>query len=107
MSGALAGGVCVTGLLPRAQSWVIAVLMLLVAAAPLNAADDEEKGPLADFYSYLPATPDISLPDINIPFWTDDLKKANRQIENAGRVIDAYVAEAKRATEAIEKVPAQ
>ncbi len=71
-----------TGLLPRAQSCVLAVLLLLTAVLPLNAADDEEKGPLADFYSYLPATPDISLPDINIPFWTDDLKKAKKAYRN-------------------------
>ena len=30
------------------------------------------------FYSYLPAAPDIRLPEFSIPFWTDDLKKAKR-----------------------------
>src|SRR4051812_7067314 len=30
----------------------------------------------ADFYSYLPAAPDIKAPNLDfIPFWTDDLKK--------------------------------
>ena len=46
--------------------------------APATAADDEQKGPLSEFYSYLPAAPDIHLPEISIPFWTDDLKKAKR-----------------------------
>lgn len=46
--------------------------------APATAADDDEKGPLSQFYSYLPAPPDIHLPEISIPFWTDDLKKAKR-----------------------------
>jgi hypothetical protein len=33
----------------------------------------------SDFYSYLPAAPDIKAPDLDfIPFWTDDLKKAKR-----------------------------
>jgi uncharacterized protein len=42
------------------------------------AADEGANGPLADFYSYLPAPPDLKIPDISIPFWTDDLKKAKR-----------------------------
>lgn len=46
--------------------------------APAAAADEDGKGPIADFYSYLPAAPDIHLPEISIPFWTDDLKKAKR-----------------------------
>jgi uncharacterized protein len=53
---------------------LIALAAVLVLSAPLRAED----GPLADFYSYLPAAPELSLPDINIPFWTDDLKKAKR-----------------------------
>jgi TPR repeat protein len=33
----------------------------------------------SDFYSYLPAAPDIKAPDLDfIPFWTDDLKRAKR-----------------------------
>jgi hypothetical protein len=36
------------------------------------------------FFRYLPATPDLKLPKINlVPFWTDDLKKAKRAY-NAG-----------------------
>ena len=57
---------------------VFAALVLAAMFAPATAADDETKGPLADFYSYLPAPPDLKLPEINIPFWTDDLKKAKR-----------------------------
>ena len=59
-------------------SLLIAIVLLAAAA---HAADDEE-GPIADFYSYLPAAPDIRLPEINIPFWTDDLKKAKRAYRN-------------------------
>lgn len=64
-------------------SWVTAILLsLLVLAVPSRAADED--GPLADFYSYLPAAPDLKLPEINIPFWTDDLKKA-RKAYRAGK----------------------
>jgi len=63
---------------------VHAVLVLLglavLAAAPARA--DPEGGPLAEFYSYLPAAPDLSIPEISIPFWTDDLKKAKRAYKN-------------------------
>ncbi len=58
---------------------VLVVLSLLVASVPLRADDS---GPLAEFYSYLPAAPDLKLPEISIPFWTDDLKKAKRAYRN-------------------------
>jgi hypothetical protein len=45
---------------------VLAVFALLLPAA----AADDGKGPFAEFYSYLPAKPDIKLPEISIPFWT-------------------------------------
>lgn len=32
----------------------------------------------SDFFSYLPAAPSLNLPEISIPFWTDDLKKAKK-----------------------------
>lgn len=54
----------------------LAALVMAMTATPSLAAD--RKGPIAEFYSYLPAAPDISLPDISIPFWTDDLNKAKR-----------------------------
>lgn len=56
----------------------LAVLIFSLMLAPATAADDDTKGPLADFYSYLPAPPELKIPEINIPFWTDDLKKAKR-----------------------------
>ena len=57
---------------------VLAVCALMMMLVPSAAADDDEQGPLAEFYSYLPAAPDIHLPEFSIPFWTDDLKKAKR-----------------------------
>ncbi len=51
---------------------------LLAVASPAAASDDTDPGPFAGFYSYLPAAPDLKLPEISIPFWTDDLKKAKR-----------------------------
>lgn len=59
---------------------VFALFALLLPAAA--AGDDENSGPLTEFYSYLPAAPDIKLPEISIPFWTDDLKKAKRAYRN-------------------------
>ena len=49
---------------------VLRVAMLFSGEA--RAAD--ENGPLAEFYSYLPAAPELRIPEITIPFWTDDLK---------------------------------
>lgn len=57
---------------------VLALAAMLLLLVPAAAADDDEKGPLSEFYSYLPAAPDIHLPEFSIPFWTDDLKKAKR-----------------------------
>lgn len=66
-----------------AGNLVLALFLGLASAAPLRAGDtDEEPGALSEFYSYLPAVPDLSIPDINIPFWTDDLKKAKRSYKN-------------------------
>ena len=56
----------------------LAVLVFAVAAVTVSPQAADREGPTADFYSYLPAAPDISLPEIDIPFWTDDLKKARR-----------------------------
>ncbi len=60
----------------------LAIVFALLVSAGESKAADEDRGPLADFYSYLPATPDFGLPEINIPFWTDDLKKAKRAYRN-------------------------
>ena len=54
----------------------LAVCFALLLAGTARAAEDE--GLMSEFYSYLPAAPDIHLPKIEIPFWTDDLKKAKR-----------------------------
>ena len=60
---------------------VIATVALIAAwfAAHLDSASAQDGGWTSDFYSYLPAAPDIKTPDLDfIPFWTDDLKKAKR-----------------------------
>ncbi|MCB1379537.1 MAG: sel1 repeat family protein [Alphaproteobacteria bacterium] len=57
---------------------MILVGVWFVCAQPVAAGAADDSGPLADFYSYLPAAPEIRLPEINIPFWTDDLKKAQK-----------------------------
>lgn len=62
----------------RIRHLALAACAMGLMLAPATAADDDGKGPLAEFYSYLPAAPDIHLPEISIPFWTDDLKKAKR-----------------------------
>ena len=69
----------------RRLAGYLALVMVLgfAFAAPLRAGDTEdEPGALSEFYSYLPAVPELSIPDINIPFWTDDLKKAKRSYKN-------------------------
>ena len=70
----------------------LAACALFAFVMPGFAADDDEKGPLAEFYSYLPAAPDIKLPEISIPFWTDDLKKAKRAYRNGeyGRALKLF-----------------
>jgi uncharacterized protein len=62
-----------------ARNAVIAfVALVLLGLSSLAHADDD-----AGFFSYLPAVPKLSLPDINIaPFWTDDLKKAKNAYSN-------------------------
>ena len=65
----------------RSASFALLV-MLCIVAWPAGGTRADDNGPLADFYSYLPATPDLSIPDIRIPFWTDDLKTAKRAYKN-------------------------
>jgi uncharacterized protein len=65
----------------------LAILLLFgVVLSGTGAADAADNGAdpgfLSEFYSYLPAAPEIRLPEINIPFWTDDLKKAKRAYQN-------------------------
>jgi uncharacterized protein len=54
---------------------VICGLFLLATSLPSKAAEPDEG---AGFFDYLPARPEIRLPKIDIPFWTDDLKIARR-----------------------------
>jgi uncharacterized protein len=61
----------------------VAAALLLAVAALIRPSLAADEGPLSDlasdFYSYLPAAPEIKAPDFDfIPFWTDDLKKAKR-----------------------------
>jgi hypothetical protein len=63
----------------NARRFVLALLAIFFVPAQLFApAQAEEAGVMTEFYSYLPAVPDIKLPEINIPFWTDDLKRAKK-----------------------------
>lgn len=66
----------------QARSVFIALLATLLLGFS-NAAPAQEQENDAGFFSYLPATPKINLPDIDIiPFWTDDLKKAKKAYSN-------------------------
>ena len=60
----------------------LAMLLAVIVpgAAGAHAADGtpDDPGFIAEFYSYLPAAPTITLPEISIPFWTDDLKTAKK-----------------------------
>jgi uncharacterized protein len=54
-----------------------AVILVCVATGSSHAAEPkEDEG--AGFFDYLPAAPELKLPKIDIPFWTDDLKVARR-----------------------------
>ncbi len=65
-----------------ARDAVLALFVTLFLLAHLSPARAEDTGVMADFYSYLPAAPEIKLPEISIPFWTDDLKKAKKAYNN-------------------------
>jgi hypothetical protein len=58
----------------------VLALLVLVLIQPRGARADE--GVFADFYSYLPAAPEINLPEIDILFWTDDFKKGKKAYKN-------------------------
>jgi uncharacterized protein len=60
---------------------VLATVAVIAAwfAFTMDSARAEDGSWTSDFYSYLPAAPDIKAPDLDfIPFWTGDLKKAKR-----------------------------
>lgn len=62
----------------------MAVALLAVFGLARDArSDDTISDFAAEFYSYLPATPDIKAPNLNfVPFWTDELKKAKKAYKN-------------------------
>jgi uncharacterized protein len=50
--------------------------MICLAIGPdVNAAEQDQA---AGFFDYLPAAPELKLPELKIPFWTNDLKKAQK-----------------------------
>ena len=59
---------------------LIALLaMVLLGLSPVARAGEGDAG----FFSYLPAAPKLSLPNLDIiPFWTDDLKKGKKAYSN-------------------------
>jgi uncharacterized protein len=64
---------------PAVALWALLVGLVLYAALglrPAQAAEEDQGGLLSGFHSYLPATPELKMPKLEIPFWTDDLKKA-------------------------------
>jgi uncharacterized protein len=68
---------CVGAALAATLLWIPSL------AGPSRAADDPISDLASEFYSYLPAAPEIRAPDFDfIPFWTDDLKKAKRAYKN-------------------------
>jgi len=66
--------------LPRTVLAAVLALLLLAPLSPRAARADE--GVFTEFYSYLPATPELHMPEIDIPFWTDDFKKGKRAYKN-------------------------
>ena len=62
----------------RKAGLVLLAAVLILTAAPAQAGERDDEAASAGFFHYLPAPPKLKLPTINIPFWTDDLKKARR-----------------------------
>ncbi len=102
----------------------VAAIGFVIAAfsvTPVLAAESipEES---AGFFDYLPAAPELKLPKIDIPFWTDDLKKARRaynrgdysralkffrrEFEDGNVVADWYLAHMYRLGQGVQKDPA-
>jgi hypothetical protein len=76
--------------------WRVACACAAIAlSSPAWATDESSSWPLAGFHSYLPAAPELKLPEISIPFWTDDLKKAKRAYKNGNyeRAVDLFRSE--------------
>jgi uncharacterized protein len=61
---------------------VLAVLMS-AGVAPVAVAQENEDEKKTDFFSYLPARPELKLPKINIPsLWTNEFKTGRRAYRN-------------------------
>ncbi len=60
----------------------LAALACLIAMSPAPAIAQEE-GEGAGFFQYFPAPPKLKMPDVNIPFWTDEVKKGRKAYGNA------------------------
>ena len=66
----------------NAVAALFALGVCLSALAGSPRAQDSE-GWMPDFYSYLPAAPELKAPDLDIlPFWSGDLKKAKKAYRN-------------------------
>ena len=59
-----------------------AILLLALAAAWPASAQEAPPEEGAGFFSRLPSPPKLKLPDVTIPFWTDDLKVARKAYNN-------------------------
>lgn len=59
---------------------ILAAFACLVALFASPALAQEEEG--SGFFQYFPAPPKIKLPDIKIPFWTDEVKKGRKAYRN-------------------------
>ncbi len=57
-------------------------LFAFCCATPAVAAEPYEQEAGAGFFDYLPAAPELKLPELKIPFWTTDLKKAKKAYNN-------------------------
>ena len=63
----------------KAVEAFIGLAVLVLAWTGMAWAEESSDGWMADFYSYLPAAPELKAPDLDIvPFWSGDLKKARR-----------------------------
>ncbi len=59
----------------------LTVLACLITMSPTPASAQEE-GEGSGFFQYFPAAPKLKMPDIKIPFWTDEVKKGRKAYRN-------------------------
>jgi uncharacterized protein len=67
----------------KALAALLALVCVLMgfSALPARSAEQDEAG--AGFFDYLPAPPELKLPRLKIPFWTDDFKRGRKAYERA------------------------